>query len=356
MINKRLEKLKNKIEKLKNQIIEYIKNGGDLYASTRKLPYYVFMMNIKRDLNNYYGKLFSVSEIYEMCGIEFDREQHDLQIEYEKFLDFYKNLQKFADKNGYVDNMKDPYVQKSDDTYYKLLCYANKYNCATCDFLILMTNFNLKKSYVQVDYIANLAQEIKRVYPDGHLPEGIRRSNPEIYEKLRHLRRLFPNHLSMKEIAEIVGCENRLFQTNSFKLNIDKNQVLKQINILCPDKNVTNLVKINDSVYRQALALARYENKSLYEWLTENGYQYETKSNIARLARAFVDTNRRKLVLLSLKNDLLQNYNLSNIDELTMFKINLEVLQQAVKIANTDFEISGINLINETSQNLNELI
>lgn len=315
-----------RIENLKNRIEEFIENGGDIYARKQEIPYYETLRGIKRDLDKELGQDVSYEEVYAMCGIAFDRD-------FNRFMNFYDSVCAFADGNGFVDSMRKAEVRAVDNTYEQLKNYADKYGCSPFDFLVLMTGFKFKKATVQVDYVSYLSQQLLKAYPDGNI-EGIRWERPDLYEGIRHLRKYMPESASMQDVAEILGVYNDRFSVKKLEVNLDKNAVLQKINELCPDGDATRLREIDTTTYHEVIALARSEDKTPFQWMSENNLRYDFEINMPRLSKAKINTEERANMLLAMREEMLSEYNLEGVDDITMFHINLEVMQRVLQRVN----------------------
>ncbi len=335
MDEKRIENLKNKIE-------EYIGNGGDIYAPRRELPYYEYMRGIKRSLEKELEREVLFDEVYGLCGINFDREYHENVVEYQRFLSFYERVCRFADEKGYVDSMRKGEVRAVDNTYEQLKNYADKYGCSPFDFLVLMTGFKFERATVQVDYVSYLSQELLKAYPDGNI-EGIRWSRPDLYEGIRHLRKYMPESASMQDVAEILGVYNERFSVKKLEVNLDKSAVLQKIHELCPDGNATKLKDMDLTTYNEVIALARSEDKTPFQWMSENNLRYDFEVNMPRLSKAKINTEERANMLLAMREEFLAEYNLEGVDDITRFNVNLQVMQQVLqRVYGEDLSVVGV--------------
>ena len=344
MDTKRIENLRNKIE-------DFVENGGDIYAPRRELPYYEYLRGIKRALDKEEGREVSYEEVYAMCGITFDRE-------FNRFMDFYDKVCTFADENGYVDSMRKPEVRAVDNTYEKLKNFSEKYGCSPFDFLVLMTGFKFQKATIQLDYISYLSQELLKAYPDGNI-EGIRWARPDLYEGIRHLRRYLPESTSMQDVAELLGVYNDRFSGKKLEVRLDKNAVLQKLYDLCPDGDATKLRDLDLPTYYEVIALSRSEDKTPFQWLSANNFKYDFEMNMPRLSKAKINTEERANMLLAMREEMLSEYDLTNVDDITMFNINLEVKQRVLQRVNgEDLAFVGVEEVapmdDTTTQTINE--
>lgn len=335
---------KSRIEKLKAKIVKYIQEGGSVYDKKNELSYYEYMRSIKRALAAELGRDVSFEEVYALCGINFDRQYHELAEEYKQFISFYEKVRAFDDGNGFVDSMREGSVREFDDTYFLLKNYADKYSTTPFDFLVLMTGYKFKKAYVPIDYISYISNKLKQTYPNGNI-EGIRWEHPELYESIRHIRKYLPEQCSMQEVAEFLGVRNDRFGDTKLHAIHNKQKVIQEILSVCPDRNVTYLHDKNLTLYHQALDLSRFEDKLLYQWFADNNLEYNFKMNIARLSKASVDTNKRASDLLEMRAEFLEQFDMENLDDIERYKILIQMLKSVnEKIKNqSPVEISAEN-------------
>ena len=139
------DKFTDKIKNLKERINEYIKQGGDIYAGKRELPYYEYLHTLKRRMEEYYNSKFSVEYMYSLCGITFDRE-------YNNHKSVCDRLALYADKKGCVDVVRTDEVKAKDTVYTDLKNLSAKHNASMLDYLVLdvwwvIALKNLKKIY-----------------------------------------------------------------------------------------------------------------------------------------------------------------------------------------------------------------
>ena len=347
---------KLRIENLKQKIIDHINNGGSIYDKKQDLPYYEYMRSIKRDLVRELGREVAYEEVYALCGFNFDRDFHETNEEYKRFLTFFEKVKGFADDRGYVDSMRDTEVRKRDNTYEQLKNYADKYECAPFDFLVLMTGFKFKKAYIPIDYVSFLSQELKKYYPDGNI-EGIRWERPDLYESIRHLRKYLPEQLSMQDVAEFLGVYNKRFGRDSIKTKLSKDFIIQKLNQLCPDRNVSKLREIDLSLYYKVVELSRFEDKTPYQWFIENHFICDNKMSTSRLSKASVDTKIRAAKLLNLRREFLDKFNIETMNDIERYKIAIEMLKNVTdRVQNMPYDEFGVKeVFNKEEKDQNDL-
>lgn len=340
-----MEKL---LKNLKLKIIQYIKNGGDIYAPRRELPYYENLIYIKKSFKNKTGVDYSIDEIYQMCGIPFSRTNFTQQKEYKQFLSFIERIKPFADEQGNVDSIRNAEIRAIDDIYYDLKNYADKYGCSPFDFLVLTTPFKMKKAYISLDYIKYVQQQLKEAYPDGNL-KGIRHQNPHLYNNLRHIRYYLPEQLTMEEVANFLGFYNDEFVSSTLETMLDEGEVVKKILALCPNRNATKLRELDITLYHNVVTLSRMNDQTIYQWLNNHNIEYDHKLDTPRFSKASIDTQKRALLLLTLKNEFLKEYDLENANDLEKYLITIEVMKKVIKYINDN------NLTYQTIKSVEDL-
>lgn len=328
MENKRITELKKRIE-------EYVSAGGNIYAPKRQLPYYDYLSDTVKALRKTTGKEVTHEDVYQMCGIEFDREFHH-------FKNFLKQLKPFV-RNGYADAIRTKEAREANNVYEMLKNYADKYNTTPFDFLVLMTGFKFENCYVRTNYIENLKAEILAVYPNGDVG-GIRWEHPALYEKLRILQKYLPGVSSNREAVEYLGFTNHNMAEEQTRLT-NKTAVLEELKTLFPKKKITNLRTVSSSLYYKVIACCREENKSTVDWMKENGFTYENGQVQPRLSQTKVDGNKRAKMLMDLKNKALANYDFSNASEISLFRASLSATKEVIE------ELAKQNIQSEVQEN-----
>jgi len=338
-----------RIEKLREKIIAHIQNGGSIYDKKNNLPYYEYLRSIKRDLAEELGREVAFEEVYELCGFNFDREYYETSEEYKRFIVFFEKVKSFADQNGYVDEMRNSEIRQFDNTYEQLKNYADKYNCAPFDFLVLMTGFKFKKALIPVDYVSFLSQQLKTEYPDGNI-EGIRWNHPDLYEAIRHLRRYLPEQLSMQDVAEFLGVYNNKFSKTILSTKVNSKNIIEEILKVCPDRNVTHLRHKNLQLYYKVIEISRLEDKLPNQWFRENNFTFDFNMNTSRLSKASVNTDLRASKLLALREKFLEQFDLTQMDEIDKYRLAIEILKKViVQVENENYADMGVEYIKDSS-------
>lgn len=313
---------KDKIEKLKQKINEYIANGGDIYNTKRSLPYYEYMYTLKRRMEEYYNSKFTMEYIYSLCGIRFDREYNDYKL-------ICNRLKAYADENGCVDSVRSAINKKKDTLYTELKNIANKYNVSMIDFLLFMTPYHFSSGRIEGDSIAKLKADLLKAYPNRDL-SNIRRNNSNLYERMRNIRLMFPEPITMQELVQYLGFTNDRFKDEKIDiLTLEKN-VLKELTILFPENDVSGITNIAPTLYHQMMRVCFAHNQTSTQWLNDNGFTYKTSNAGTRLSATLVDINERKEKLLPLKEKYEKKLIKSNMNEIDIFYSKLEVMKKSL--------------------------
>jgi len=313
---------KDKIEKLKQKINEYVENGGNIYNTKRTLPYYEYMHVLKRRMEEYYNSKFTMEYIYSLCGIRFDREYND----YKSVCD---RLKAYADENGCVDSVRSAINKKKDTLYTELKNIATKQNVSMMDFLLFMTPYHFSNGRIEGDSIAKLKADLLKAYPNRDL-SNIRRNNSNLYERMRNIRLMFPEPITMQELVQYLGFTNDRFKDEKIDILTLEKKVLKDLNNLFPDKDVSGITNIAPTLYHQMMRVCFAHNQTSTEWLNENGFTYKTSNAGKRLTATLVDVNERKEILLPLKQKYEKQLIKSNMNEIDVFYTKLKVMEKSL--------------------------
>ena len=327
------DKFADKIENLKKRINEYIANGGDIYAGKRQLPYYEYLHTLKRRMSEYYNCDFSVEYIYSLCGITFDRE-------YNNHKTICDRLALYADKNGCVDKIRTDEIKSKDTVYTELKNLALKYNVSMMDYLIFMMPYRFSNGRVAGDSIAKLKKDLLKAYPDRDLT-GIRYDNPNLYERLRNVKQMLPERLTMKELADFLGFSNKRFLDKKEDIKEKEMQVLEELCKQFPNKDVSNITNINSTLYYKIVRIAFAYDQTTQQWLKSKGFTYITSNAGNRLSATQISLKEREADLLPLKKKYLKNLHKSNLNEREKFYLNLKVMEKSL----AEFEENNQNTI-----------
>jgi len=298
MGNITFEYFRKKFDTLKIRMHQHIANGGSIYDTKHKLPYYDYMQKLIREVQTLYNPEFSRADAHKVCGFDFDPEYND----YITLLDV---LSQYADKDGFVDSIKKVGGAGSPKTLLKKL--ADHIGAAPSDYLILMTNYRYQKAIIRTDYILQLMKEFKEIYPNGGDTTDIKRLYPKQYEKLRHACKYGYEYgiTDMKSAAEFFGLENERFSSSSIYYSLQEHEVLKKVLQLCPDRCIDNLQKLSPHTYFLVIKCAASNGLSIYDWCQKKGLTYNASQNIKKLAKTQVDSKKRERDLFEIRDRLI---------------------------------------------------
>lgn len=317
-----MEKL---INNLKNEILNFTANGGNIYSPKRELPYYDHLSYVVKQLRKQNPNI-TYEDVYSLCGVEFDRD-------YYNFITFVNEL-KMYNNNGYVDAIRSTKLRAKNNTYEKLKNYADKYHTTPFNFLVLMTPYSFSNCIIHTEnYEETLKYLILCEYPNKDI-SGIKRQNPERYEQLRQLQNYYPYPISMKELVQKMGL---VWPQASFTLpeKVNKKQILNELNVLYPNKIITNLVTQNKTLYFKIVKAARSEQKTISSWLEENGFNYPSAVKIAPLSQIKVDEQSYKKLLKNLKQSALEKMQIQTKNEIELYKSSLAASLQVLNFLNS---------------------
>lgn len=317
-------KIDNPIEELTKRINDHIANGGSIYQPKRQLPYYDYLSHVKDKFSKKDNKKYTVSDIYRLCGFNFDHEYND-------FLNIISDLQAISDENDYLDKTES-FKSKKPSAYGKLCTLAIKYNTCLYDFLVITTGYRLKDANINLDYEEALKERLKKAFPDKNIT-GIKRGYPYLYEMLRHLKHYRYPSLSMVEIIDILG-----FTSDTMKqeqtMFINENQILENLKNLYPNKNIDKSLLNNKKLYYPLLKLSIIKNISLVTYLNEQGYTYTQGNLVERLAQMKVNEKARYKFLTQKKKDFYNKNNAHLLTDKERYYLNLELIKQIAEIDN----------------------
>lgn len=323
----------DKIENLKNKINEFVKNGGDIYSGKRQLPYYEYMHVVKRRMEAHYGIKLTMEYMYSLCGIKFDRD-------YNAHKSICDRLTLYADDNGCVDKIRTEQIKKKDTVYSDLKNLAAKQNVSMMDYLFFMTPYHFSNGRIVGDSIAKLKKDLLKAYPDGDLT-GIRYDNPNLYERLRNLKLMLPERLTMKELADYLGFSNSRFLDKKEDIKEKEMQVFEELSKMFPNKDVSNITNIAPTLYYQMVRISFAYDQTVQQWLKSKGFTYKTSNAGTRLSATQISLNERKEQLLPLKKKYSKKLIKDNFNDIDMFYVNLKIMQKSLE----EFETINENTI-----------
>lgn len=311
--------IKNRIQSFKIRLDAYLAMGNDIYAvNKKKLPFYYQGRGICKSIEEETGRKREVDELLEFCGVPYDRDFKD-------FKEFEEKLKPYT--NGDVVAFPPRIDGKMDPTYSKIKTYGMRYDCNLFDFLYLTTGLKLSGGTIQGDYIENLSLDMFDVYPDGDIT-NIKRDNPKLYNRLRHLKRYLPEDLTSNEILDILGARAESFNRHFEKGQINEKEILSQLKKLYPDRIVKDLQKEHRQLYIKVVKIAVSQDKTVKQWLECHGFSYPNATDIPRLSRTQADATKRAKFLQSLKDEKLKGIDLEKLGEREKFHLNIKILEE----------------------------
>lgn len=328
-----MKKIENPIEELTSRIQKHIDNGGNIYMPRRQLPYYYYLCHVKTQFSKRDGVQYSNSDIYKMCGFDFD-------IEYANYLEIVADLNDLSDEHNYVDKNFN-FKKTKPQTYGKLCTLAIKYNTCLYDFMVIVTGFRLKESNINIDYEKALVERLRKAYPNGNTT-GFKRENSVLYEMVSHLRKYRYPTLSTSEVLEILGFNNDRNTTKS-GTTIDENKLLKELEKRYPDKKINSSIAKSD-IYYKLLKASINNKKGLITYLNDNGFTYIQGNLVERLALMKVEENARYNFLMNKKKEFYISHNAENLTDKERFHLNMQLISEIAKIDNVEEFIKKDNL------------
>jgi len=308
------------IEDIKQRIEEHIANGGSIYEPRRQLPFYNNLQKLVKRIQKSGNPDFTMIDAYKLCGYDFDRE-------FAEYLKLIELLKTNADENGFVDSIKKIKGDNSPKTLLQKM--ASKIKCSPSDYLILMTNYRYSKAIIATNYIEQLRKELNETYPDGNII-NIKRENPTLYEKLRHVCKYSPEVgiNDMQSVAEYFGLTNERFSTTSMYQHLEIKKIIKDLWDLYPDGIVKELSKDNLTLYHKAVKCAVSQNKTLKQWLESNGFNYISSQKTDRFSKTVVDSQVREKELMKARSKILgeERKTFSNAKDEYYYKKNVAML------------------------------
>lgn len=311
------------IQDLTKRLQVYQKLGGSFYVPTKQNPNYDRLRHAKRLAEAEGIENVSFESIYADCGIKFDRD-------YQRFKEFTDNLGLVADKDGYVDEIKN---SKPTSLQVKVRSYlgthAQEAGISPGEYLVLMTNYRYKNMVIRGDYVGALQEELSALFPDG-IVKGLKQNHPDKYYKLEHFIKYSPEPISYDDALAFFGlCNGNSKPTpksaSPEDVRLREEQALEKLSALYPDGIIKNLATIDKHTYFEAIRAARRHDQTPKQWAEKNGFDYPAAADVARLSKITVDAKAHEQKLLGMREELLKDYDTSQADEVDMFKINFEI-------------------------------
>ena len=194
-----------------------------------------------------------------------------------------------------------------------------------------MTNYRYKEVIISTDYIQQLRTELHREYPGGNIT-NIKRENPRLYEKLRHVCKYHPElGQDMQSVAEYFGLMNDRFSNTNIYHHLQEKKIIKQVREICPDGNIDKLSKEYPSLYFQVTKCSTSHNQSVLEWAESNGFSYNGAINVGKLTKTKVDAEIREREINAIKTRLISQFPPKYTNDREEYYYNKEIAQLVVK-------------------------
>ncbi len=313
---------KDYVTNLKREIETYVKMGGNIYDGKRVLPYYEKIRYATKLYKSENDVQIEIEDVYKDCGIKFNRD-------YNNFLNFTRGLEKFADKNGFVDQIKKSNASKEEVELKSFLDFhARETGISPGEYLILMTNFRYKTLVIAGDYVKHLQEKIQKEIPDG-VVRNLKRTHSEIYYGIKHFQKYSPQPISYNEALDFFGLIDGNIRTQAEKggaNEVDEDKLLASLSAEFPDKKIDAFSTSTN--YRFVVRAARSNDQTINQWLDNHGFDYTSASNVLRLSKFQVDATEHEQKLMSMREELLKEYNTKNADDVDMFVINSNIAKR----------------------------
>ncbi len=262
------------MERIISEVTTYFSNGGQKQINAKDYPFYITIRKfIERE--NKKGYNYTFDGIMSLMG------HYDSKILADRQIVF-----KYADFEGCVDSMR------GTKDYDHIRIRAQVLGLAPAEYVASISPFHFSKSVVTVEnYIGFLKQEISKALDGRRDATGLRTTNPELYDKVRHLREYFPQG-SLDDIADAFNYLGFDYEGRILKKSTKpESYYLKQLEALFPDKVVT---KIDHTTVlgKTLLRLSLENNMFLVDYLADRGFTYVASKETKRLTQ----TNSNGLV------------------------------------------------------------
>lgn len=318
---------KDLIVNLSKEIDMFQKLGGNVYSPRRTLPFYERLRSAGRAYQRETGEKIPMEQIYSDCGVKFDRD-------YYHFTLFLENLKSFATSDNKVDSLKRTHATQTETEAKSYLNFhANEIGLAPGEYLILMTDYRFENLTISGDYVAFLQQRFNKAYPDG-LVKNLKAENTSLYWALKHFQEYAPEELSYDEALAFFGMKNISTKKPPEPKNIKpivESEVVEDLTDLFPTREIKDIYTLNPKLYYDVVKLAVKNDQTVQQWFACHGMSYTQGNQCARLSRYQVDANEHETMLLSMREELLQEYDIENADNIDMFRINLDIAKRISK-------------------------
>lgn len=318
---------KDLIVNLSKEIDMFQKLGGNVYSPRRTLPFYERLRSAGRAYQRETGEKIPMEQIYSDCGVKFDRD-------YYHFTLFLENLKSFATTNNKVDSLKRTHATPTEiEAKSYLNFHANEIGLAPGEYLILMTDYRFENLTISGDYVGFLQQRFSKAYPNG-LVKNLKAENTSLYWALKHFQEYAPEELSYDEALAFFGMKNISTKKPPEPKNIKpivESEVVEDLTDLFPTREIKDIYTLDPKLYYNVVKLAVRSDQTVAQWFASHGMSYAQGNQCSRLSRYQVDANEHETMLLSMREELLQEYDIENADNIDMFRINLDIAKRISK-------------------------
>ncbi|MBQ9793191.1 MAG: hypothetical protein IJW32_05615 [Clostridia bacterium] len=327
---------KDLVTNLTREISMFQKLGGNIYSPRRTLPFYERLRSAGRAYQRETGEKIPMEQIYSDCGIKFDRDYYHFTL----FLD---NLKSFATADNKVDSLKrTKATQTETEAKSYLNFHANEIGLTPGEYLILMTDYRFENLTISGDYVGFLQQRFSKAYPDG-LVKNLKAESPSLYWALKHFQEYAPEELSYDEALAFFGMKNistKKPPEPKITKPIVESEIVEELTELYPTREIKDIFTNNPKLYYDIVKLAVRSDQTVQQWFSTHGMSYAQGNQCARLSRYQVDAHEHEAMLLSMRAELLQEYDTENADNIDMFRINLDIARRISKELYPDRHIS----------------
>lgn len=318
---------KDLIGNLTKEIGMFQKLGGNIYSPRRTLPFYERLRSAGRAYKRETGEKIPMEQIYSDCGVKFDRDYYHFTL----FLD---NLRSFATSDNKVDSLKRTNATQTETEAKSYLNFhANEIGLAPGEYLILMTDYRFENLTISGDYVSFLQQRFSKAYPNG-LVKNLKAENTSLYWALKHFQEYAPEELSYDEALAFFGMKNistKKPPEPKITKSIVESEIVKDLTDLFPTREIKDIYTLNPKLYYDIVKLAVRNDQTISQWFACHGMNYAQGNQCARLSRYQVDATEHEAMLLSMREELLQEYDIENADDIDMFRINLDIARRISK-------------------------
>lgn len=249
------------------EIDNYILSGGKFDKKVKEYPFYP---TIKKFIEKEKAKgiTYTYNQIMSLKGLY----QSD-------FTELYSIVEKYADVNGCLDSIRGT----KDFNTIKTKAYT--FGCSPGEYISLFTDCYFSKAVVPVEnYIKTLKTELALALKGNKDASGLRNTNPDLYQKVKHLRTYFPEGslVSIEETFNVLGfAYNGVLKP--FK-KVNEKYLFEKLEAMFPNKKIDKLDHKNP-ITKTLLMLGLKNNMFLPEYLKSKGFNYNPIRSSTRLTQ-----------------------------------------------------------------------